>query len=737
MKLDCEEQSAPQLAALLATSDLFGGLDRSIIHDVADEMQRVKLPDGMALFRQGDPGDCMYVVVRGQLVVRIDLPDGRQQVLNLITAGQSVGEMALLTGQQRVASAYATEATDLVRLSRAGFDHLVAKHPQAMLRFAQTILPRLRRTQIVDVLHDLFGDLSPDALHDIEARLQWQHLPSGAILFQQGDPADSLSIVVSGRLRVTVRDRDGSERTVTELGRFEVVGELALLSDETRASTVYAIRDTDVVTLSKQAFDTLIEQYPGALRQISRRIVGQLREAVAARPHSSASTSFALVPAAPDVPLHAFAERLQEALTATGSTLYLNSARFDRLVGKPGAAQTREDDPTDLALRGWLSTQEARHSFLIYEAEAHESSWTSRCLRQADCIVIVASAAGDPQPGPLERRNLAARKELVLLHDVGGAQASGTLRWLTPRRIDGYHHVRLSVAADVQRLARRLTGQAFGLVLSGGGARGFAHTGVIRAVEEAGIPIDIVGGTSIGAVVAAMYARGMDWQEMLRVGEALVRGRRLRDYTFPAIAFFRSRGVTDALMTLFGDTLIEDLWLPFFCVSSNLNNAQNVIHRQGPLWKYVRASTAIPGVFSPILDHDAVLVDGGVSNPVPTDIMRALCGNGTVIASNVNKEFALGHSYKFDDSISGWHVLLEKLPRRRKRVIAPSLIEIMLRVIEFNSVPYLQSNFRLADILIEPPVERFGTLDFRAMHAIAEAGYRCAQQQIALWQASR
>src|SRR5205807_3469411 len=115
-----------------------------------------------------------------------------------------------------------------------------------------------------------------------------------------------------------------------------------------------------------------------------------------------------------------------------------------------------------------------------------------------------------------------------------------------------------------------------------------------------------------------------DWRGIATAAKRFNTARALFDYTLPLVSFFSSRKVTHMAFSTLGDVCIEDLWRPFYCVSTNLTRAQPVIHRQGPLWRSVRASLAMPGVFSPVVDGGDLLVDGGLMNNVPLDIMRDL-----------------------------------------------------------------------------------------------------------------
>jgi NTE family protein/lysophospholipid hydrolase len=724
---------------LLSEISLFAELDEAGRAVVAAACQVVLLPANALLFAQGDPGDSLYVIKRGRLGVRMQLPDGAQADLDELEPGVSVGEMSLLTGQPRVATVYALEDSVLLRLSRASFEQLGGSHPDLVRRISEASVPRLLRTQLADALSALFGPLEQAALHELQAAVEWCHLGPGELLFRAGEPGDALYLVVNGRLRATASDSSGRQRLLGEIGRGECVGELALLSGEPRMATVCAVRESDVVRLSQELFARLLEQHPRAMLQIAR-LVARRAQPTLGRPVPSPAATFALVPAGPDVPLAAMAAALADALASLAPTLLLDAERLDTALGRPGTAQTPPAAPTNIALSGWLSQRAASYRYVVYLADPHWSEWTRRCLRQADLVLIVGRAGDDPTPGQIEQAmaemGVQARTDLLLIHPDDTAQPSGTRAWLEPRTLFTHHHARLGRVDDLRRLARRLTGRATGLVLGGGGARGFVHIGAIRALDEAGIDIDMIAGTSIGALIGAAYARGQSWQELAAIAARFSSRKQLIDLTLPLVSFAAGRKVSRFYRHHFGDEQIEDLWRPFFCISSNLSNATPERHERGPLWAAIRASSAIPGIFAPVQHENGdVLVDGGVMNNFPLDVMREVYEAGVVIGVSAAPSHDKSRNYRFGESVSGWRVLAGRLGLAKK-VRVPSLFGSMLRTIEINSVYITRSPaFRqLADLIIQPPVEQFRVLDFDAHATIIEVGYQAAREQIAAWQ---
>ncbi|HUN53140.1 MAG TPA: patatin-like phospholipase family protein, partial [Candidatus Sulfotelmatobacter sp.] len=313
------------------------------------------------------------------------------------------------------------------------------------------------------------------------------------------------------------------------------------------------------------------------------------------------------------------------------------------------------------------------------------------------------------------------RLDLVLLHD--SSKPRDTARWLAQHAFTLHHHLR--GAADMQRLARILTGRGVGLVFSGGGARGFAHLGVVKALREVGMPIDLVGGNSMGAIIGAGVAH--DWDEpTLRTAfrRAFVETNPLSDYTVPLVSLVGGRKVSRLLREAFGDIAIEDLWLPYFCVTANLTRGVAAAHRGGPLWRWLRASVAIPGVLAPVFDGGDVHVDGGVINNLPVDFMRDI-GRGLVIGVDVVSDHAFTAKSEGADLPPLWRLML---PRGGKEV--PGILQILWRAGTVNSDAAAAALRNETDLLLQPSMESIDLLNWKAFDRAVELGYRHAMTKL-------
>ncbi len=553
----------------------------------------------------------------------------------------------------------------------------------------------------------LFRHLDDAVLARLEGELQWFALPGGATLFERGDPSDALYVLRSGSVGAFRLDASGVERLAGTVVAGETVGEVGLIVDLPRSASVRALRDSELYRLSRADFEKLVALHPQAMLETARCALRRMATRDTP-PEGSTPRTFAVLPHDPGVDARGFAEAFATALGAFGETVVIDAAG--------GTGQ----------LSGWFNELESRVRFVVYLADAGED-WTALCVRQADCLLLLADARGEARAWSQNLCTDAARalsrpRHLVLLHD-GDLVAGAGRRWLALTPGIAHHHVR--TPRDVRRIARLLTGRSLSLVLSGGGARGFAQIGVVRAMREAGLEIDAVGGTSIGAIIGAGVACDWSDEEMLEhYRRSFVGTRPLSDYTLPLVALTRGRRVARLLREQFGARDITDLALPYFCCSSNLSDGQLATHVDGPLWLWLRASCAIPGVLPPVCHRGQVHVDGAVMNNLPTDIMHAR-QPGAIAAVDIGAGDALHATAEEHATPSWWRLWLERGTGRR-----PGIVDILVRSGMVNAELASVQRRQLASLLLAPPVRETALLDWHAYERTVEAGYHYALRVI-------
>jgi NTE family protein len=566
-----------------------------------------------------------------------------------------------------------------------------------------------------------FGGQDGDALGALASRAQWRTVRSGATLYATDDPPNEAYVVVSGRLRVVA-----GGRIIGYVGRGEPVGEIGAVTGEPRSATVEAVRDSVVLAVPGGEFVAWLEQHPDALVKLTRLMIARLREQGRTRMQSATESqgTFAVIPASPGVPVMSLAEALVRRLGSWPDARLITAAHVDAALG-PGVAQTVLTDAGGSArIRDWLGELESRHRYIVYASDSDADTWALRCLHSADRVLALAEASQPPSSVPvvdeLHAGGLLAAVELVLLRPEGDPSPY-TLAWREAIGARSHYFVHPWDEGELESLSRQVTGRGVGLVLGGGGARGFAHIGLVRALRELAIPVDAVGGTSMGAFLAALIAAGLDAVEITRVvRDTFVRANFLNDYVVPRYSLVRGRKFAARLREIFGEWLIEDLRCPFFCVSTNLTTGTTMVHDRGPVAAWVGTSMALPGFAAPVAWHGDLLCDGGLVDNLPTDVMQRL-ERGSIIASNVSTEGSIrapGEGLEAPDPEALWH--------RTADGEAPRLAAILLRTATLTGAATMARAADLSDVYLDMPSDGVGLFEWRRLDEVVERGYQHA-----------
>uniref|UniRef100_A0A8C3J9V8 lysophospholipase n=1 Tax=Calidris pygmaea TaxID=425635 RepID=A0A8C3J9V8_9CHAR len=712
---------------------------------------------GTVIARQGDQDVSLHFVLWGCLHVYQRMIDKAEDVCLFLTQpGEMVGQLAVLTGEPLIFTIKANRDCTFLKISKSDFYEIMREQPSVVLSVAHTVAARM----------------SP-FVRQMDFAIDWMAVEAGRALYRQGDKSDCTYIALNGRLRSVIQKGSGKKELIGEYGRGDLIGVVEALTRQPRATTVHAVRDTELAKLPEGTLNNIKRRYPQVVTRLihllSQKILGNLQQlrgpfassglgmASSSEPTNPTSnlSTVAVLPVCDDVPTAAFTLELKHALNAIGPTLLLTS---DIIRARLGSSAL--DSIQEYRLSGWLAQQEDIHRIVLYQTDSTLTPWTVRCIRQADCILIVGLGDQEPALGELEQmlENTAVRalKQLVLLHREDGPSPSRTVEWLNMRSwCSGHLHIRCprrvfsrrsptklremyekvfeknaNRHSDFSRLARVLTGNTIALVLGGGGARGCSHIGVIKAMEESGIPIDLVGGTSIGAFIGALYAeersavrtkqRAREWAKCMNSTFKTV-----LDLTYPITSMFSGSAFNASINKVFEDKQIEDLWLPYFNVTTDITASAMRVHTDGSLWRYVRASASYTPYLPPLCDpkDSHWLVDGCYVNNVPADIARNM-GAKTVIAIDVGSQDETDLC-NYGDSLSGWWLLWKRLNPWAEKVKVPDMAEIQSRLAYVSCVRQLEvvKSSSYCEY-IRPPIDRFKTMDFRKFDEIYDVGYQ-------------
>ena len=542
-------------------------------------------------------------------------------------------------------------------------------------------------------LRSLFEGLDEDLALEVENALEWVDLPAGETLFEQGDAAPDAYVVTAGHLAILM-GTGAHCRTVANICPGEVVGEMALLADAPRSATVVALHDSYLIRLPRRAFDVVVEGAPDARRYLFRLLTSRLQHTSLGDAPAVAAEKIAIIPLGPVEPVR--------------ETLDWFAHKVSPII----IGSTCQEDRWDHC--GAIAGQK-----VVYMANNHHSAWARRCIDEADRVIFVTNANSGAVGVDVvaAAARLGREMSLVLVNRRDAALPTGAGAWLSYFPHSQILHVRDADTSDCERVLRLISRSSVCMVLSGGGARALAHIGAIQALEEEGVPIDAIAGTSMGGLIAALAAKGLRANEIRdRMRRHLVENNPINEYTLPFVSLVRGRKLTRMFKEACEEARVEDLWRTFFCVSADLTTGDAVVHRSGPLWRALRASSAIPGLFPPVMDEGQMLVDGGIVDNMPTATMRSL-NRGLVIGVDVSSARTLAPC---DIAVEQKSWLWMLMGGRKK---TPSMAQLLMSSGTIGSQSQRGSARAATDLLVEPCLDGIGMLSFSALDKAVEAGY--------------
>lgn len=602
---------------------------------------------------------------------------------------------------------------------------------------------KLTKKQITEFIanSDLFSHLTKHSIQELSKGFEVSYLAGNQALFKQNDPSDSLYVLMYGLLCVIKENGDGKDTKITEIIAGSVVGEIGCIYNENRNASIYAIRDSILLKMSKKTLDNLAKKHPEIIMAINRESIKRLANPGKYMPNRLC-TYFSLIPAGNHHEILFFAEKLSKKLAKYGNTLVLSYEKFTEIYGSRFASASLQSTK----VLSFFHELETKYRYIIFVANSRKH-WTEHCIRQADRILLIAKYNSNPMLNEIEtlipndKNIIHPSTDLVILFDEKDKSPENVRFWLEERKVADHYNIRHTKEADIERLARIISGNALGLVLSGGGSLALAHAGVIKALKEAKIPIDYVGGSSMGGLVAALVAMEIDSDLMAEMLEnSLLKFQDHLDYTLPVVAFIRAKLLDKLLKEAFGEyTRIENLWINYFSVSTNLNTNEIYVHDKGLLWQSIRASISLPGILPVVFNEKKqILVDGSILNNLPVDIMQNKINNGKILASSVKNAQPPPLNISYDEyTSSGWHLLLKyllfpkfKQKKYDKKIKYINIASIIQSAMIIGSNNHQNEMTKLADYNIIMSLRNYSMINFHPIRKIIRAGYKEACEVI-------
>ena len=725
------------------------------IDKILSSARESQLAQGQSLIPSGlDVGD-IYIVLEGRIASFLRREWGVNRIIEHLEVGDLIAEEELEIEEGFECHFKAMQDSRLLVISGQTLNELKETKKKLLNYSSQQARSRTSRMLVIKYLGNLFHasgqdisdpalriqaeiewmDFEDQVLQNLKQTAQWQVLIRGEYLFKQGDEEKGAYILASGVLGVEITTDNNEAIEVARIKHGEIVGELALITDDKRSASIIALRECELFRLPSNEFKHIAEHYPRIMLNLYRTISNRYKNNWSNKQYRPQKTNIAIFQMHGDGDIAPFIKEFKTSLANLGSTELLTETSVDQQIGKKGISNSSRNDPGNISLMHWLNGRELKFDYVIYQAGKKWSNWAKRCASQSDQIIIVADTDNTPNFKSFNQKikTTGLPWTLVLLHPEHCKIPNDSAYWLKESGATQLYHVRRGNHDDIDRLARILGGHAVSLVLSGGGARGFAHIGVLRALEELNIKIDMIGATSIGAPIAGWVAQGRGANEIKTLAHQAF--YKLKDFTFPLTSMIQGKRIAETINAQTAAWDIEDYWIPFFCISTNLTTAKQVVHVSGNSARACRASVSIPGVLPPVPEQNHLLVDGGVMNNLPIDVMRAFNPSGKIIAIDVAPPSGSLAKEDYGLNLSGWKQLFRLFNPFQKPIQAPSIGSVIIQSMVLGSSTVRERSLSqgLADYYQNIHVKGVGLLEFHAVSKAEKIGYEAVIDSLRKW----
>jgi predicted acylesterase/phospholipase RssA len=573
----------------------------------------------------------------------------------------------------------------------------------------------IQEYQYGHILTQIFGPMSNEQINQTFSIAQTLHFDAGEFLFRQGDVENSLYIVLSGRFRVLLKNEKGTQ-ILGDISTGEPVGELALFTKEPRSASVVALRKSVVLQLNEEDYLLLVHQFPSFANSLTKFVIERLRRNSFQQKIDATPKNIAIINLHPSNDIDAWATQIKTQFGVINTKISV----YDHTSQSIDHPQRIFDE----------IEKQSGFNFLICDEE--NEVWANQCINYCDLIVLSSEFEAENSLRSIEKRlnlysnNVLNKKiYLLLLHPENAPLPTNTRRWFENRKIDLHIHIRNNHPKDIRRFCRIVSHQAVGLVLGGGGAKGFAHIGVTKALMNANIEFDFVGGTSAGALYGIGMTR-IDY-DMNEVENQCRNGAKQKvtsnDYHFPFLSLMTGKKMRRYLNELFGDYYLEDIWTNSYCVSTNYSSAKAHVHDKGLARQQVEASIAIPGVFPPVVINNNLYVDGGVMDNLPIEAMYQYPVKQVIAVALSSQD---NHLVNLEEIPSAWQIFYNKITKKR-RFGLPNMAAMLINSLTLNSRQKQEITKSQVAMYIELDLRKFGFLDWTKWEELIEVGYQQTQ----------
>jgi len=636
----------------------------------------------------------------------------------------------------------------------------------------------------------LFKSIDPEAARLAINILKTKHFEPEDVIIRQGEWQGELHIVKSGLVSVTVTDAEGRSVEAAQLGKGECFGEMSLLTGQPPSATVTAREETDTWVISHHDLMTLLGASPALLQNIShilserlsrmdaRYTAGKLAETVVLYDLNSGAVGNLLclniavslarqtrrrvlfveldktcdyvLPFIPEC--GSLADILEDRMLIRKHEAPVDHDNgFSGLRAIRGTPHLQVCDLSQADVLATLSLLESIYDYILVHQPLGTAPVLWRILERANLVLALLRYEDFSTVGLLldSLRSLpnAMDKVGVVVTEVPpdvtmraayslGARCGWRIEEILAQDERITHglgsspfvlvNANSALSQGIDRLSRGVAGMRVGLALGGGGAKGLAHIGVLKVLEEEGVPIDCVAGSSIGAVGGALYAMGYDSARLSDAVTRIFNPATRRAFLMASLlklslsSLLGGKGVERGLRDLFGETDFKDLRLPFAAVAVDLNSGSSITLKEGLVYLAVRASLSVPGIFPPFRLGNRYLVDGGILNPLPAQVAIDL-GANIVIGIDLSNQAPL----------LAWPGEDMKGRKQQEPVASRNVIGILLRIVDIMQADISERSAEKPKVLIRPRFGPHGSYDFIHRHEqFVKAGEDAARETL-------
>ena len=706
-------------------------LDKSTIQELSKIMRIVKYSPSEKIYSNNHKITKFLIICNGEC----KLIDSEGKIIRKLCKNDFFGLIGLFTNSSKNYDLIATDNTDVLELGKDDLIELTLKFPTIKKELLKIVNKQLFNPEINAALGTIAKGVDQKTIDELKKNMSWKTLNDSDILFNEGDNGDSCYIIMSGRVKAIKNYGQDNEIILGELKKGDIIGDMALITGEKRSATIKALKLSRLIYISKKSFDTVMYNNPKALMEVSKALINRLKFKDT-KDSINKNLIIGIVSLLGNKATHDFYNSLNNNLKLFGHVENLNEL-----------TSHLDENKDNLDFEILLENMISHNDFIILHSnDKNNIEWEKNIIKYSDNIILL----GNPKElGSLLKEEKQIINDynkinldkfwLVLNHDEHTTIPFETKKIIDIRNGIRTFHIKNNNDNDVKKIVRFLTKQTIGLTLGGGGAKGFAHFGVYKAMNELNIPVDIIGGTSAGSIVASQIALGHSFEEIIDKNKKVNSLKMFKEYGMPYISLIKSNKIEQAAKISSENRDIEDLWIPFFAPATDLTNSKLIIFDKGPLWEAIRSSGALPGIVLPHFMNENIIVDGGLMNNLPVDIMKNNYG-GKIICSSCSLDKSM--KTKVKGIPNQLKLLLNKTFNKssfeNKYNYVPTITDIIFKTSVVASASQINNNIKMSDLFLELPTSEFGLTEFNdsSMIKMIEIGYEYSKPKLEVFKDS-